>query len=267
MFAFFHFSVFFLLLCFINKFSSLAVASALSWHSKRNRAFTDQYGKIVFRAEPNLKVDNCWYDSALSPYEQLHTNVTTWTFMSTSIGLDFPFYWADSQFGSNPVRILVIARNTSNPNSAPYLWPLSTTMQSEVTYAPGQLFMQLGCRRESMRWNSPVLDGGFVNTRVAFTLMYEATTGQQRLDAASELRLEKQLNSSIDAMRDICLPFYCIYGLQGPVRESSRSRASLLTVCACPDANSRLCVQRHHDGRRGPCATPIPPSTSAERAL
>jgi hypothetical protein len=170
----------------------MLTASSLTWHRQRNRAFIDKFAPIVFRGEPNLKVDNCWIDSssAIPSYDRLTSNISSFIFMSTSISPYYPVEWVSQTLnGGSTLRILAIYRNVSSSLSAAYLWPVPTVLQSEATYSPGQFFFHLACRR------SMVASTQNLAVKVAWTLMYEATTGtDQRLSAKEEAAIEKALN-------------------------------------------------------------------------
>jgi hypothetical protein len=191
----------------------LLTAASLTWHRHRNRAFLDRFSPTVFRAEPNFRSDNCWYDSALPAYEKIDTNVTTMFFMSTSTAMHYPL--AGVVHAGKPVRMLAIWRNVSSSTSAAYLWPVTTTSQTEATYNPGEFFFHIACRRMLL---TPVLDDRPI--QVAVTLMYEATNANgRRLDAQAELVIEKALNASIDGWNTTCSPYYCLsmLGRHSPV--------------------------------------------------
>jgi hypothetical protein len=185
----------------------LLTAAALTWSRSRTKQFANAHAGTVFRYEPNLPIDECWYDAALPPYNSLSSNTTAWAFTSTSLSAYFPLVFGSQSGGAaTAVRVLVIYRNESSPTSASYLWPVYTMLASELTYAPGSFFYHLACRREFV----PPFMSGLPGVNVAYTLMYEATTSDRtRLDAASEQHIERRLNAAIDAWNTTCVPYLC----------------------------------------------------------
>lgn len=186
----------------------LLTAATLAWHRARNRVFADKYVPVAFRAEPNVQNDGCWFAANLPAYERIASNLTTFTFMSASASMHFPLQWPSLQSMYQPFRILAIWRNTSSPTSAGYIWPVSTVLQSELTYLPGEFFFHLACRRMTLQ----PLVGSSVS--VAVTLMYEASESQQRLSAKEELKIETALNASIDAWSHSCMPWWCLENIR-----------------------------------------------------
>lgn len=187
----------------------LLAAAALTWVRSRTRQFTDRRASIVFRGEPNLPVDDCWFNASLPAYEPLSSNVTEWPFTSTSLSAQFPLIFMHlAQPNATATRVLVIQRNTSSSQSGSYLWPIPTALASEVTYAPGNFFYHLACRRERV----PSFVPGVPAVDVAYTLMYEATTSNgRRLSVATERHIEKKLNAAIDAWSGMCVPYLCAW--------------------------------------------------------
>jgi hypothetical protein len=181
-------------------------ASSLNWHRARNRKFADTQAPLVFRSEPNLQVDDCWYDYSLPAYEKLQSNLTSYIFMSTSLSPYFPLEWALNS--GSEMRVLAIYRNTSSSGSAAYIWPVPTVMQSELTYSPGQFYFHLACRRQVVESTKQQ------SISVAFTLMYEATSGDgQRLSASEEAKIESALNRALDTYNTTCVPDFCLFHL------------------------------------------------------
>lgn len=138
--------------------------------------------------------------------------------------------------------MLVIYRNTSSSISATYLWPVPTIVQSEVTYSPGQFFYHLACRRMTVQ------SGRGLAVSVAFTLMYEATTGNnQRLSPKEEAAIEKQLNNAIDTYNTTCLPYYCMFH----IFDTNYHSTVLPTFYECVDARSGKAIRsaREHPDR------------------
>jgi hypothetical protein len=208
----------------------LLTAATLAWHRARNRVFADKYVPVAFRAEPNVQNDGCWFAANLPAFERLTSNLTSFTFMSASASMHFPLQWPSLQSMYQPFRILAIWRNVSSPTSAAYLWPVSTILQSELTYLPGEFFFHLACRRMTLQ----PLVGASVS--VAVTLMYEASESQTRLSAKQELTIEKALNASIDAWSQSCMPWWCLEN----IRAVDISGMPQPVAVACVDMTTKL---------------------------
>lgn len=217
----------------------LLTAASLAWHRARNRVFADKYVPVAFRAEPNVRNDGCWFASNLPTYESIDSNLTTFTFMSASASMHFPLEWPSIQSMYQPFRILAIWRNTSSPTSAAYIWPVSTILQSELTYLPGEFFFHLACRRMTLQ---PLVG---MSISVAVTLMYEASESQLRLSAKEELKIEKALNASIDAWSQSCMPWWCLENY----REIDISGMPQPVALACVDLTTK---QPNPHGRKFP---------------
>lgn len=121
----------------------------------------------------------------------------TFDAQSTSTSLQFPLEWIFQQgLGGKPLNVYAIYRAASS-QSAAYVWPVTTTSQTEAVYLPGRRFFKLACRRQTV--TLPSLDGR--SLQVSIELMYESLA---RLSSQDEQRIAGVQKSNLFRLFDLC---------------------------------------------------------------